>query len=76
MYATHVISFTRLSRFSHATLKSWEEPGYKARIEREERERGREGERERERGGGWWEREVSIRKHNLKTEPKELLKLR
>ena len=26
----HVISFTRLPRFSRAPLKSWEEPGYEA----------------------------------------------
>ena len=28
----HVISFTRLPRFSRATLKSLEEPGYEARL--------------------------------------------
>ena len=27
---THVIRFTRLSRFFRATLKNWEESGYKA----------------------------------------------
>ena len=30
MYVTHVISFTRLSCFSRAKLKSWEEPWSKA----------------------------------------------
>ena len=27
---THMISFTRISHFSCAMLKSWEEPGYEA----------------------------------------------
>ena len=31
-YVSRVISFTRLPRFSRATLKSWEEPGYEANI--------------------------------------------
>ena len=29
---THMISFTRLPRFSRSTLKNWEEPGYEATI--------------------------------------------
>ena len=31
-YITHMIIFTRLSYFSRATLKSWEEPGYEASM--------------------------------------------
>ena len=29
---THVMNFTRLPHFVHASLKNWKEPGYKARA--------------------------------------------